>query len=62
MSTEDKTVKLVVFLSDSERTRFKVACAKNKTSMSQQAHQLILDWLKNQEEAENPSSNKKANK
>ncbi|WP_264196712.1 plasmid partition protein ParG [Microseira wollei] len=55
-------MKLVVFLSDSERTRFKVACAKTKTSMSQQAHQLILDWLKNQEEAENPSSKEKRNK
>ena len=46
---EDKTVKLVVFLQDSERVRFKVACAKNKTSMSQKAHDLILEWLITQE-------------
>jgi hypothetical protein len=44
-SSEDKTVKLVVFLSDDERTEFKIACAKQKISMSQQAKELIIDWV-----------------
>ena len=57
--TEDKTVKLVVFLSDDERTQFKVACARNKTSMSQKAKELILDWMK-AEENEAKSSPKKS--
>ncbi|MBD2683496.1 MAG: hypothetical protein KME32_33125 [Mojavia pulchra JT2-VF2] len=47
--TGDKTVKLVVFLSDDERTQFKIACARNKTSMSQQARELILNWIKSEE-------------
>jgi len=41
---EDKTVKLVVFLSDDERTQFKIACAKEKISMSQQARELVINW------------------
>ncbi|MDZ8237559.1 MAG: plasmid partition protein ParG [Nostoc sp. ChiQUE01a] len=48
-NSEDKTVKLVVFLSDSERTRFKIACAKNRTTMSQKARQLVLEWLETEE-------------
>lgn len=56
---EEKTVKLVVFLSDDERTQFKVACARNKTSMSQKARELILDWMK-AEENEFPSPKKGA--
>ena len=47
--TEDKTVKLVVFLTDDERTEFKVACARNKISMSQKARELILEWTKTEE-------------
>ncbi|WP_156481621.1 plasmid partition protein ParG [Anabaena sp. 4-3] len=43
---EDKTVKLVVFLTDDERTQFKIACAKHKISMSQQARELIINWMK----------------
>jgi hypothetical protein len=31
---EDRTVKIVVFLNESERIRFKVACAEEKTTMS----------------------------
>jgi plasmid stability protein len=45
---ENKTVKLVVFLSDDERTQFKICCAKHKISMSQQARELILNWMKKQ--------------
>jgi hypothetical protein len=41
----DKTVSFRVFLSDDERTEFKVECAKDKTTMSQQARELILNWL-----------------
>ena len=59
--TEEKTVKLVVFLSDDERTQFKVACARNKTSMSQKAKELILDWMKAEEnEAKSPKKSKGA--
>ncbi|ADI63342.1 plasmid partition protein ParG [Trichormus azollae] len=46
---EDKTVKLVVFLNDEERTQFKVICAQQKTSMSQQARQLIVNWTNSQQ-------------
>lgn len=41
----EKTVSFRVFLSDDERTEFKVQCAKEKTTMSQQARELILAWL-----------------
>ncbi len=41
----EKTVSFRVFLSDDERTEFKVQCAKEKTTMSQQARKLILAWL-----------------
>lgn len=47
--SEEKTVKLVVFLSDDERTQFKVACARNKTSMSQKARELIIEWMEVEE-------------
>lgn len=47
--TEEKTVKLVVFLSDDERTQFKIACARSKTSMSQKAKELILSWIESEE-------------
>lgn len=56
---EEKTVKLVVFLSDEERTQFKVACARNKTSMSQKAKELILEWMK---AGENESTSPKTSK
>jgi ParG len=58
VSEEEKTVNFRVFLSESERTRFKIACAKNRTTMSQQALELIRQWLKTQEN-ETPSSDKK---
>ncbi|PAX51992.1 plasmid partition protein ParG [Brunnivagina elsteri] len=46
---EEKTVKLVVFLTDDERTQFKVACARSKTSMSQKAKELILSWIETED-------------
>jgi hypothetical protein len=49
MSEEEKTVNFRVFLSESERTQFKVACAKTRTTMSQQAVALIREWLNTQE-------------
>lgn len=52
---EEKTVKLVVFLSEEERTRFKVACAQNRITMSQQARGLILEWLDAEENKPSPS-------
>jgi len=46
-----------VFLSDDERTQFKVACARNKISMSQKAKELILDWMKPEEnDAKSPKN------
>jgi hypothetical protein len=54
MSEEQKTVNFRVFLSESERTQFKVACAKTRTTMSQQAVALIREWL-NTQENETPS-------
>jgi hypothetical protein len=47
--SEEKTVKLVVFLTDDERTLFKVACARSKTSMSQKAKELILSWIEGED-------------
>ena len=58
MSEEEKTVNFRVFLSESERTQFKVACAKNRTTMSQQAVGLIREWLKTQENETPSPSNK----
>jgi hypothetical protein len=58
MTEEDKAVNFRIFLSESDRTRFKVACAKNRISMSQQAVELILEWLDTQEN-EAPSPKKK---
>jgi ParG len=55
---EDKTVKLVVFLTDEERTQFKIACARNKISMSQRARELILEWLNSESEAFTPKTKK----
>jgi hypothetical protein len=58
MSEEEKNVNFRVFLSEMDRTRFKVACAKNRTTMSQQAVELIREWLETQEN-ETPSPGKK---
>lgn len=54
MSEDERTVNFRVFLPESERTRFKVACAKHRTTMSQQALELIREWLREQE-SETPS-------
>ncbi|HEY9822507.1 MAG TPA: plasmid partition protein ParG [Candidatus Sericytochromatia bacterium] len=59
MSEAEKSVNFRIFLSETDRTRFKVACAKNRTTMSQQAVQLILEWLEIQEN-ETPSPSKKS--
>ncbi|MEH1940787.1 MAG: plasmid partition protein ParG [Nostoc sp.] len=58
VSEEDKTVNFRVFLPEPERTRFKVACAKHRTTMSQKALELIRAWL-DAEENENSSTNKR---
>ncbi len=58
MSEEEKMVNFRVFLPEEDRTRFKVACAKNRTTMSQQAVELIREWLEIQEN-ETPSPKKK---
>jgi hypothetical protein len=42
---DTKTVSFRVFLDDSERTQFKVACAEEKTTMSQKSRELISQWL-----------------
>jgi hypothetical protein len=57
VSEEDKTVNFRVFLPEAERTRFKIACAKHRTTMSQKALELIRAWL-DAEENENSSTNK----
>jgi hypothetical protein len=38
--------KIVIFLTDTERTDLKVKCARLKVSMSQQVRELIIDWIK----------------
>jgi hypothetical protein len=63
MSEEEKSVNFRVFLSETDRTRFKVACAKNRTTMSQKAVELICEWLETQEnETPSPSSKGKGDK
>ena len=55
--TEEKAVNFRVFLTELDRTRFKVACAKNRTTMSQKAVELIREWLDTQEnESVQPST------
>jgi hypothetical protein len=54
MSEEERTVNFRVFLPESERMKFKVACAKHRTTMSQQALELIREWCKHSEN-ETPS-------
>jgi hypothetical protein len=46
---EDKFVSFRVFMEDAERTRFNVACAQNKTTMSQKSRELITAWLEQEE-------------
>lgn len=58
MTDEEKTVNFRIFLSEEDRTRFKVACAKNRTTMSQQAVELILEWLETQENETIPPAKK----
>jgi hypothetical protein len=48
--SEDKTVSFRVFMNDSERTLFKVACAEEKTTMSQKSRELINEWLQKRQE------------
>jgi hypothetical protein len=48
MTDEARTIKIVVFLNEDERTSFKIACAKNQTNMSTQARELILNWINEQ--------------
>jgi len=48
--SEDKTVSFRVFLDDSERTLFKVACVEEKTTMSQKTRELISEWLQDRKE------------
>lgn len=50
VNDEDRTVKLVVFLDESERTKFKIACAEERTTMSQKAKEFIITWLKEREQ------------
>ena len=40
---QDKTVKLTVFLKESERKAFKVLCAENDTNMSAQCEEWISE-------------------
>lgn len=49
MADETRTIKIVVFLNEDERTKFKIACAKNQTNMSTQARELILNWINEQQ-------------
>jgi hypothetical protein len=44
-TNEGKTVKIVLFLNEDERQRFKVACVEEKTTMSQKGKELINNWL-----------------
>ncbi|MBS3030838.1 MAG: hypothetical protein HUM72_23280 [Dolichospermum sp.] len=48
--SEDKTVSFRVFLNDSERTQFKIACAEEKTTMSQKSRELISEWLQSRKQ------------
>lgn len=46
---EEKTVSFRVFLPEETRIRFKIATAKDKSTMSAKALELIEEWLKSVE-------------
>jgi hypothetical protein len=63
MTEAEKAVNFRVFLTELDRTRFKVACAKNRTTMSQKAVELIRQWLDTQEnQPVQPSTKDKGDK
>lgn len=49
--SEDKLVRLSVYVSEDKRARFKAACAIKKVSMNQVISDFLDEWL---EEHENP--------
>jgi hypothetical protein len=51
-SSEDKVVGLRVLLTEGERTEFKIECAKERTTMSQKAKELITDWMEERKAVE----------
>nr|WP_226590408.1 plasmid partition protein ParG [Microseira wollei] len=54
--SEEKQVKMSVYLPEDVRARFKAACAMRKVSMNQVITDFIQEWL---EENETPSPAKK---
>ncbi|BAY11036.1 hypothetical protein [Calothrix sp. NIES-2098] len=50
MSDSDK-VSFKVFLTEEERTRFKIACAQERSNMSEKAREFILKWLETREKS-----------
>jgi hypothetical protein len=49
MPEEEENVSIRVFMSEELRTEFKVACARNKISMSQQVVKLVQEWVTQQQ-------------
>jgi len=49
----NKLVNFKVFLEESERIRFKIACTEERTTMSQKAKELIDTWLEQREVSKN---------
>lgn len=43
--SEDKQVKLSVYVNEDTRARFKATCAIRKVSMNQVVNQILEDWL-----------------
>ncbi len=54
----DKPVGFRVFLSDEEKTEYKLACIKQGTNMSDQSIVLIREWLASQKESPSPPKGK----
>jgi len=55
-NTESKLVSFKVFLEESDRIRFKIACAEERTTMSQKSKELILGWITNRINSQNKES------
>jgi hypothetical protein len=55
----EKIVGLRVLLTDEERTEFKVECAKEKTTMSQKAKELIANWVEERKSEEGGGKKKR---
>ncbi len=56
--SEDKLVRLSVYVSEDKRARFKAACAIKKVSMNQVISDFLDEWLEQNEKTSASSTSK----